>query len=259
MKVITYSICFLSMILFSHCATGQFHKNPVIAHRGAWKTDKIPQNSIAALNRAGELKCFGSEFDVHLTKDDILVVTHDHDFYGIDIESSTYQELLKKKHPNGESIPTAKEYLLAGKNHRKTKLIFELKASKVSKSRTLKAAEIAVNLVKELGLQKQVEYISFDYDALKKIVELDPKAKVAYLTGHVSPADARNDGLSGLDYHISFYKKYTNLIDESRDVGLTTNVWTVNLKEDMIWFLDKKIDYITTDEPELLFQVIKSK
>jgi len=259
MKVITLSICFLSMVLFSSCASAQFHKNPVIAHRGAWKTDNIPQNSIAALNRAGELKCFGSEFDVHLTKDNILVVTHDHDFYGIDIETSTYQELLQKKHPNGESIPTVEEYLLAGKKHKNTKLIFELKASKISKARTLKAAELSVNLVKELGRQKQVEYISFDYDALKKIIELDPKAKVSYLTGHVSPADAKNDGLAGLDYHVSFYKKYTNLIDESRALGLMTNVWTVNLQEDMIWFLDKKIDYITTDEPELLFQVIKSR
>ena len=259
MKIITSSFCFFSLFLFSQFALAQFHKNPVIAHRGAWKTENIPQNSIAALDRAGELKCFGSEFDVHLTKDDILVVTHDHDFYGIDIESSTYQELLQKKHPNGESIPTAKEYLLAGKKHKKTKLIYELKASKVSKERTLKAAELAVELVKDLGLKKQVEYISFDYDALKKIVELDPKAKVSYLNGHVLPVDAKKDGLYGLDYHLSFYKKFTDLIEDSHKVGLINNVWTVNLKEDMAWLLDRKIDYITTDEPELLFQVIKSR
>src|SRR5690606_18575597 len=170
MKIIAFSMSLLGLILISNLGLAQSNKNQVIAHRGAWKTDNLPQNSIASLIRAGELKCYGSEFDVHLTKDDVLVVCHDHDFYGMDIEKSTYQELLQKKHPNGESIPTAKEYLLAGKKHKGTKLIYELKASRISKERTLKAAELAVNLVRDMGVSKLVEYIYFDYDALKKIL-----------------------------------------------------------------------------------------
>jgi glycerophosphoryl diester phosphodiesterase len=37
------------------------------------------------------------------------------------------------------------------------------------------------------------------------------------------------------------------------------NVWTVNNKEDMQWLIDNKFDYITTNEPELLFEVIKKQ
>ena len=256
---IAFSTTLLGLILISTFGFAQQNKNQVIAHRGAWKTNHLPQNSIAALLRAGELKCYGSEFDVHLTKDDVLVVCHDHDFYGMDIEKSTYQELLQKKHPNGEYIPTAKEYLLAGKKHPGTKLIFELKPSRISKERTLKAAELAVKLVSDVGVSKSVEYISFDYDALKKILEVNSKAKVAYLNGNVSPEVAKKDNMYGLDYNQGVYRNQPTWIEEALKLGLTINVWTVNTKEDMVYFLNQKVDFITTDEPEVLFNTLNNR
>lgn len=229
--------------------------NPVIAHRGAWKQKNLPQNSIASLQEAINLRCRGSEFDVHLTADDVLVVNHDHLFYGLDIEKSTYQELLSKKHPNGESIPTAEEYLKTGLKQSYTKLIFELKASQVNKERTLKAAEMSAMLVKKLDKKGLVEFISFDYDALKRIKELLPKAEVAYLEGNIKPQQVKADGLTGVDYHISFYKKFDTWIKDAHQMGLSVNVWTVNKKEDMDYFIKEGADYITTDYPELLFEV----
>src|SRR5690554_1281436 len=86
----------------------------IIAHRGAWKEFHLPENSLASLEKAIELKCFGSEFDVHLTKDEIVVVNHDSDFYGMDIESNTYEDLLSLKHPNREKLPALKDYFDLG-------------------------------------------------------------------------------------------------------------------------------------------------
>src|SRR5690606_18143418 len=103
-----------------HISAAQFIQNQAIAHRGAWKTDDLPENSLASLQRAVELGCAGSEFDVHLTKDGVLVVNHNNDFYGINIATATYAELLTKKHPNGESIPTAEAYLREGMKQKKT-------------------------------------------------------------------------------------------------------------------------------------------
>jgi glycerophosphoryl diester phosphodiesterase len=54
-----------------------FADNVVVAHRGAWKQKDIPENSIASLKHAIELNCTGSEFDVRMTADDILIVNHD--------------------------------------------------------------------------------------------------------------------------------------------------------------------------------------
>ena len=48
-----------------------FHKNRVIAHRGAWKNTGAAENSIAALQHAVKLGCQGTEFDVHMTMDSV--------------------------------------------------------------------------------------------------------------------------------------------------------------------------------------------
>lgn len=259
MKKTIFFFLFL-LFLISGCTLNRSHKNIVIAHRGAWKTGQLPQNSIASLNQAIALKVFGTEFDVHLTKDNIPVVNHDHNFYGIQIEESTYGELLVKKLPNGEQIPTLKEYLQKGMiPSSKTKLIIELKPSKISKERTLELATAAVNLVKELRAEKMVEYISFYYPALQKILALNPLAKVHYLAGDVPPEKARKDGITGLDYNAVVYKKNPEWIPQAQQLGLVINVWTVNKVKDMNYFLHQKVNYISTDEPELLLNLLQTQ
>lgn len=42
-----------------------------------------------------------------------------------------------------------------------------------------------------------------------------------------------------------------------RQKKLTTNVWTVNDEADLKYFLEKDVDYITTNEPELLLSLSK--
>ncbi len=248
------TILLVAMTMLFH--VGLFAQSAIIAHRGAWKNTHTPQNSIASLKAAIDQKTWGSEFDVHLTKDDVLVVNHDHDFYGLEVEELTYQELLAKTHPNGERIPTAEEYLKEGIKQRKTKLIYELKTSRVSKERTLKAVELSLALVKKLKAQKKVEFIAFDYDACLKFRELDRKVKIHYLNGDKTPAQLKEAKLTGLDYHLNVFKKNPTWIKEAKALKLKTNVWTVNKVEDMNYFIQEKVDFITTDEPELLKETL---
>lgn len=240
------------LTLLSAMSLATFAQTQMIAHRGAWKNTKAPQNSLASLNEAVKLKAWGTEFDVHITKDDVLVVNHDNDFYGLDIATSTYDELLGKKHPNGESIPTAEAYLKEGLKHKGTKLIFELKTNKLGVERTLKSAELSVALVKKLKAEKAVEYIAFSYDACVKLRALDKSAMVHYLMGDKTPQEIKAAKLSGIDYHLTIYQKNPTWIKEAKDLKLKTNVWTVNKEDDMRYFIDNKIDYISTDEPEAL-------
>ncbi|MEX2591793.1 MAG: glycerophosphodiester phosphodiesterase family protein [Anditalea sp.] len=235
----------------------QFNKNKVVAHRGAWKVSNNPQNSIASLKEAVSLGCEGSEFDVWMTKDNVLVVNHDADFLGIPIETSTYEELLEEKLPNGENIPTVEEYLEEGIKQTTTKLVYEIKTSGVSKERSLELAEKSVQKVKELGAEKWVDYIAFDYDICLKIMEVDPSANVAYLNGDKTPEELKEAGFFGLDYNINVMHKNPEWIKEAHDLGLTVNVWTVNKEEDMLWLLEEDVAFISTDEPELLFELIK--
>ncbi|MFC3415472.1 glycerophosphodiester phosphodiesterase [Algoriphagus hitonicola] len=246
---------FLSSIVL---AQDNFLKNKVIAHRGAWKAQSHPQNSIASLKEAIRLGCEGTEFDVWMTADEVLVVNHDADFEGLEIEHVSYKTLLTKKHPNGEKLPTLEEYLQEGMKQNKTKLILEFKPSDISVERSKKIGEAVVNMVHQLQAQKWVDYITFSYEGGLKAIETDPDANVAYLTGDKSPVELKEAGFFGFDYNIRLLKLKSNWIKEAKELGLTTNAWTVNDPEDMKWLLDQGVDFITTDEPELLLELIKN-
>ena len=43
-------------------------------------------------------------------------------------------------------------------------------------------------------------------------------------------------------------------VKQAHDLGLEVNVWTIDKSEDMRYFIDLGVDYITTDYPELLQQ-----
>jgi glycerophosphoryl diester phosphodiesterase len=232
----------------------------IIAHRGAWKKNNLPQNSIASLREAIRLQLDGSEFDVHMTADDSLVVNHDRVYQGLNIEKSAYRELAVHLLSNGEKIPTLREYLMAGRiGNNKTRLICELKPSAMGREKALKVAEKAVSLVRELGTADLVSYISFDYAIVKKITEIDPAADVEYLNGEKSPAELKRDGIRGLDYNISVFRRNTGWINDAREAGMILNVWTVNKKEDIEWAIDQRFNFITTDEPELAAEIISMK
>ena len=237
-----------------------FADNEVIAHRGAWKAKGLPENSIASLKHAIALNCAGSEFDVRMTKDEVLIVAHDPDYSGLDVETSTYKELAKFKLSNGETLPTLKDYILAGMTENdSTGLVLEIKPSKVE-GRNIIITNRVMALVKELEASSFVSYyISFSYPILKRIIEIDPEAKTLYLDGSKSPLDLKKDGISGLDYLVYKLKMRPQWIEKAKQLGLVRNAWTVDKPEDIDWLLANNFDYITTNEPELVFEHIANR
>ncbi len=250
-------LVFLGSLIVS-CGSGpksNFHDNIVVAHRGAWKANSLPQNSIASLRQAVAIGTHGSEFDVHITADDSMVVNHDDDFMGMRIEKTPYSKLVTEKLSNGEKLPTLREYLAEGLNQQTTKLILEIKKAD-SQERTLELTRKAVALVKEMNAENWVDYITFDYEAGKLVHKLAPNAEIAYLTGDVSPAQAKKDGYTGLDYNFSKYRENPEWIPQAHKLGMTINAWTVNSEEDMKYMIDQGAEFITTNEPELLLRLV---
>lgn len=250
----TFILVFISCFVFGQKKS----QTRVIAHRGAWKNTGFPQNSIASLQAAIDLGCFASECDVWMTSDSVLVVNHDPHFFGMTIEEKTYAELLTQKHPNGESIPKLEEYISTFRKQKKMRLVLDIKPSKISKERSLALARKCHAMVQQMKIQKLTDYIFFDYDACLLLRQLDRGANVAYLNGDRSPEQAANDKLWGLDYSYKVFQKNENWIREARAKNLTINVWTVNDKELMESFIQQKVDFITTDEPELLLKVLSA-
>jgi glycerophosphoryl diester phosphodiesterase len=235
-------------------------KNAIVAHRGAWKTQNLPENSIASLRHAIDLKLPGSEFDVWRTADDSLVINHDAHYNKLIIEETNYSDLIKFKLFNGEKLPTLHEYIAEGKrNNKHTLLVCEVKPSEISKERGKKTALLTVETIKKLKADKITCYISFDYEILKQIREVDQKTVLQYLEGNKSPKEVKADKISGVDYHFSVFKKHPEWIKEAKDNNIILNTWTVNEASDMDWIIDQKFNYITTNEPELLKERLKEK
>lgn len=256
-----------AIILIASCSVTQkntvsmkFATNPVVAHRGAFKKNGLPENSIAALKEAIRLKCTGSEFDVRMTADDSLVINHDPHYRKLEVEKTNFSDLIQHRLSNGEILPTLREYLLVGmENNSQTRLVLEIKPSGIGKERGKLIADRVVRLVKELQAETMTVYISFDYDILKRIMEIEPRASTQYLKGDQSPEQLKADGISGADYQFSVFKKNPAWIEMAKENDIILNAWTVNAAEEMNWLLDNKFDFITTNEPELLFDLLKKR
>lgn len=232
-----------------------FRKNKVIAHRGAWKKHDVSNNSMSSLKYAIELGCEGTEIDVWMSQDDVVVLAHDHEVGGKVVEKTPVSELMKIALKKGDFVPTLEETISFVKKQNKTKLVIEIKGTKVGKA----ISDSVVHLVHRMNAQGWVNYISFGLEYLTRVKGLDPTAEVAYLAGNKSLEELKEAGMDGIDYHINEYNKDSELVEKAKNIGFSTNVWTVNKEEDLRKMLDKNVDYITTDEPELLFDIINNK
>lgn len=233
------------------------HVTRAVAHRGYWTCEGSAQNSLTSLQKAYEAGCWGSELDIWLTADGELVVNHDaHTLDGLVIEKTDSKQLLKSKLKNGETLPSLEAYLDAGKLLTPMMLVLELKTQSTPE-RNIELARKVVDMVKDKGMEDQVEYIAFSNQVGTELIRLAPEAKVAYLNGDKTPAELKELGYTGLDYEDRVLKAHEDWIDAAHLLGLTVNVWTVNDEDDLRYFIDRKADYITTNEPVLLLELLK--
>ena len=228
----------------------------VIAHRGYWDCEGSAQNSIASLQKAQELKIYGSEFDVWMTSDGVLVVNHDDKIEGLKIEDTPYAQLKDLRLKNGEKLPTLEAYLQQGKKDKRTKLILELKPHS-SKEKEDKAVAAIVQMVKKAGVKKQTEYISFSLNICKEFVRLSPKTEVAYLNGDLAPQELKTLKIPAIDYNIAVLRKNKHWIEEAHQLKMKVNVWTVNTEADMKEMIAAGVDFITTDQPVVCKELLR--
>ena len=109
-----------------------FLKNSVIAHRGIYDNKKIVENTIPAFKKAIS-KGYAIELDLHLSKDNKIIVFHDDTLDRLTdkkgkVESLPLEEIKKLKLLNVASIPTLEEVLELVKGE--VPLLIELKDSR---------------------------------------------------------------------------------------------------------------------------------
>lgn len=241
-------------LLVGLCAAAE---TQVVAHRGYWKTAGSAQNSLTSYKKADALGIYGSEIDVWITRDGTVMVNHDASYKGVTLEKATTAEATALVLSNGEHMPTLEQYLATAKQG-KTKLVIEIKTHKDLWRQNV-CIDKVLDLVKKYKMQKRVDYIAFSYAAVLRLIEKAPKGtEVYYLSGDKTPQELKQIGCAGPDYEQNvFLKQHPEWFDEFHRLGMKINVWTVDSDENLKHFIKAGADFITTNEPEKLRDMLK--
>lgn len=233
----------------------------IVAHRGFWKCEEAgyAKNSIASLKCAQQAGVWGSEFDVNMTSDGVLLVFHDNNVQGKKIETHPHEDFKYYRLKNGEPIPTLDEYLEQAKKSPETMLVYELKKHSCAAVEE-KFVKLSIEKLKEHGLldPSRVMFISFSKYMCERLSELLPEFDVQYLNGDLKPAAVKKAGIRGIDYKHTVLNINKKWVDQARKLGMSTNSWTVNKEKDMRSILNMEIDMLTTDYPLLARELMKS-
>ena len=228
-------------------------KFTIIAHRGASGYEF--ENSIAAFKKAIELKADMIETDAQITSDGKIVLNHDNSIKHTTeqkgkISKLTFEELKNIPLKNGESIPTYEDLLELCKE--KIEINLEIKARHIEKR--------VLDITIQYNMLENVVFSCFSLNTLKKIKELNPKARVAYLIIVEGSFMARLNFWMNkiIEVKVESVNPFHNfvsskLVEEAHKKGILIYPWTINDAAKITNLIkDKEIDGVFTDFPDIL-------
>ena len=234
-------------------AQAQKKASAIVAHRGYWNCEAggYARNSLAALESAQKAGFWGSEFDVNMTADSVLLVFHDAHINGKRIDQTPYAEFKDYRLENGEPIPTLDQYLEQATKYPKTVLVFEMKWHSTDEIEN-RAIALSIEKLKahKLFSPKRVIFISFSPNASRVLAQSAPGFTVQYLGSDRRPAQVAAElGMNGVDTWFKTMLDDATWYPEARKLGMSVNTWTVNNADQMETLFEMGVDQLTTDNP----------
>ena len=237
----------------------------IFAHRGA--SGYAPENTLTAIKKAIEMKADGIEIDIQLTKDGKIVVIHD---WKVDrtttgrgyvyelnfdyIRSLDAGEWYTKDFV-GEVVPTLEEVLeILPKD-----MMLNIEIKDIARRHSNIEEKMLEVLKKYPEKLDNIIISSFHHDKIKRLQELEPKLKLALLTGsefiEIEKYLSVND-LNSYSYHPekNFISRET--VKTLHEKGIKVFVWTVNKEEDLEYLISIGIDGIITNYPDIMKELL---
>lgn len=252
------------------------HKRLNVAHRGA--SHLAPENTLMAYRISVTAGATGAECDVYRSKDGALFLAHDgttkRTMGGGDrkVTDLTFAELRKLdagawkgKQFKGEPVPTLDEYLELLKDTTCHPVV-EIKMDGIEKP--------VLDSIRKAGMLEVTTIIAFSKNVVKEIRKQEPNICVAWL--HSENLKDKGSAEENADRMFEFYMNACKeldtkvldlghgvlsekLIKKLQAAGIHVWCWTVNDVARMNQLLDWGIESITTDRPELLTEVLKTR
>ena len=230
----------------------------VTAHRGF--SAAAPENTLPAFQLAIDQGCERAELDVQMTKDGVVMVTHDTNMRRCtgrnqNIYDLTYDEVRKldagrwfEKKYAGTKVPTLAEVLDLCKG--KIELNIEIKPN----AATPELETETLRIIHEKGFENNCVITSQSYETLCKVKELAPGISTGYILalGVGSYYD-----LPAADFFSVESTFITSgMVQQVHLRGKTVSAWTVNREEDASDLLNLGVDDIITDKPGMVQQLM---
>lgn len=222
----------------------------MIAHRGlsGLERENSMKSFVAAVNRS----FYGTECDIHLTKDKVFVISHDDNTrrvsnYDVIIKDTLFKDLekvrLNKYNSTQEDrnlyLPTLDEYLELHIKYQK-RCVIEIKCPLLDN-------EVDILLDKVKDCLELITFISFNLDVLQKIRKRNKNIPLQYLTSKYDDQLINILLQNKLDIDINYQELNEERIRKFHDNKIIVNAWTINEKEVALKMIDWGIDYITTN------------
>lgn len=236
----------------------------IFAHRGF--SGKYPENTMLAFEKAVEIGVDGIELDVHLTKDNELVIIHDEDIKrtcdgeGL-VRDMTLAELRKYDASATFTgvygfcgIPTLREYFELVKD---TGIVtnIELKTG-VFEYPTIEKRTI--DMIKEFGLEEKIILSSFNHFTIKRCEEIAPEIKRGFLSGDwlvdFGKYTAERNVQCCHPWHITLNEESVN---EMHEAAREINTWTVNEYEDIERLAAMGVDSLIGNFPDRMIERLR--
>lgn len=246
---------------FAAETTGEQRQVDNVAHRGA--SGYAPENTIAAFDKAVEMKADYIEIDVQRSKDGKLVIIHDTtvdrttDGTG-KVKDLTFEQLraldagsFKGEQFKGEKIPTFDEIL--DRYHGKTGILIELKTPELYPGIEESVAQELKERILDHPQNEKIIIQSFNFESMEKMNELLPKVPIGVLTS--SQADASEQALKEFSAYADYFNPSygivsEDLVEQVHSLGLKISSWTVSNQETANFLLSMDVDAIITNYPD---------
>lgn len=215
-------------------------------HRGAAELE--PENTLLSIQKAIDLSVDQIEIDVHLTRDQHLVVIHDTtvdrttDGQGA-VADFTLEEIKQLDAGKGERIPTLQEVidLVRGK----VVLQIELKGPDT--------AEPVVRTIEKNNIENEVLLTSFVHERLREARRLNSSLALGALWSN-PPDDACEQAvdMGAIGIHIQYKNIDAQLVQKAHAHGLLIRAWNPDTVEEIQQIIDLGVDAIGSNRPDLL-------
>ena len=232
----------------------------VMAHRGSSKA--APENSLAAIQQAIEDRSDWVEIDVQETLDGQVVVVHDSDLMKLaksprKIWETTSQEIgsidigsLFEPKFSKERVPNLEEVLNLCRD--RIGVIIELKYY----GHDQRLEQRVVELVERTGMTRQIMIMSLKPEGIRKLRALRPTWKCGLLLS-VAVGDLKTVEADFLAVNAKIASRA--LVQQIHSSGKQIFVWTVDEPATMSSLMNRGVDGILTNRPEIARGVIESR